>query len=79
MPRPASQTIDVISSKLGQFDDLLDKDARYLSLAKVNFDHFMPNSVKVYKAGHKLALASAVEARRLLKEAIALEDALYSR
>jgi hypothetical protein len=24
-----SQTIDVIASKLGQFDDLLDKDARY--------------------------------------------------
>ena len=74
-----SQTIDVIASKLGQFDDLLDKDARYLSLAKVNFDHFMPNSVKVYKAGHKLALASAVEARRLLKEAIALEDALSEK
>ncbi len=65
--------IEVVASKLGQYDDLIDKDARYLALAKANFDHFMPNSIKVYEAGHQLAIASMLEARSLINAAKAAE------
>eukprot|EP00943_MAST-04B_sp_MAST-4B-sp1_P006706 g6706.t1 len=68
-----SHGIEVVASKLGQYDDLIDKDARYLALAKANFDHFMPNSIKVYKAGHQLAIASMLEARSYIDAAKAAE------
>jgi hypothetical protein len=53
--------------KIGEYSDLFDKDARYLALAKVNFDHFLPNSKTVYKTGHELAIASALKARQILE------------
>lgn len=55
-----------IKGHLQRLDDLFDKDARYLALAKVNFDHFLPHSRLAYKAGHQLAIAAALQARKQL-------------
>lgn len=36
----------------------------YLKLAEVNFDHFLPDAPLAYKAGHDLALATAIKAHK---------------
>merc|ERR1712096_590783 len=66
----SAKGIKYIHDNLQKLGDLLDKDARYLTLAKVNFDHFLPHSRLAYKAGHQLAIASALRARAKLHEAM---------
>jgi len=58
-----------------EWDDLFDGDARYLALAKVNYDHFMPNSKLVYRAGHNLAINNVIKAHALVKKGGAVEEA----
>jgi hypothetical protein len=40
----------------------------YLSLAQVNFDHFVPDSLSAYQTGHKIALQLAIEAHEVLNK-----------
>lgn len=40
----------------------------YLKLAQVNFDHFVPDSLTAYRAGHAVALRSALKAHHYLHE-----------
>ncbi len=37
---------------------------QFLTLAEVNFDHFLPDAMTAYKAGHAVALQTAVKAYR---------------
>lgn len=40
----------------------------YLRLAQVNFDHFVPDSLAAYRAGHAVALRSALDAHDYLNQ-----------
>ncbi|MDX1838281.1 phospholipase [Legionella taurinensis] len=40
----------------------------YLKLAQVNFDHFVPDALTAYRAGHAVALRSALKAHHALSE-----------
>lgn len=37
----------------------------YLQLSEMNFDHFAPDAITTYKAGHQLALQTALDAHKL--------------
>jgi hypothetical protein len=45
----------------------MDPSSRYLQLASRNFDHFGPDAVTAYRAGHAEALAAALEGFELAK------------
>ncbi|MGQ3890003.1 phospholipase [Legionella sp. CNM-1927-20] len=38
---------------------------QYILLAQVNFDHFVPDSLKAYQVGHQMALKTALKAHQL--------------
>lgn len=40
----------------------------YIQLAQVNFDHFAPDSIKAYQAGHRYALETALKGYKKNKE-----------
>lgn len=42
----------------------------YLKLSQANLDHFVPDSLLAYKAGHRVALQSALQAHRYLHQGL---------
>ncbi|VEG90035.1 phospholipase [Legionella spiritensis] len=52
----------------GSFVSALIPFGSYLKLASVNMDHFVPDSLTAYKAGHNAALKSAINAHKYLQK-----------